>query len=421
MKQDVLKKHIGAIQINGRLSLLQRKVFNVLLLHAYPSLPDQNEFTISTGELARLAGFDSNNTEKLKSSFRALARTTVEWNILEGEIDEQWTTSALLADATVHRNRGLCAYSYSHRLKDKLYHPDIYAQINLTIQRQFKSAHALVLYENCARFRNVKSTGWIDLVDWRKLFGIKDGQYNEFKAFSRRVIKAAVSEVNEYSDIHVTPEYKKQQGRVVAIKFTLKPNSTNNGKRSLPDNLDIYQKLIQTGIKSDQVKSILKTYKPAHIEQGLAYLNKMLSQGTVIRSPGAYLKKAIENNYGASHKSAVASSSAAPMHLSHQVFDNTPNKAADLLKTLEDHHSQHCLSMIADHLEKLDEDTVNEIEAAFKAELDTLASSWFQKSGWKSSLLYMKILRFWENEQGLKFPSLGQIAEAHGIDYPPIQ
>ena len=216
---SILKKHIGAIQISGRLTLLQRKVFNVLLLNAYSDLPEKEEFSISTAALASMAGFDSHNTAKLKSSFRALARTSVEWNILEGEAGEQWTTSSLLADATVIKHQGVCCYSYSRRLKEKLYHPDIYARINLTIQRQFSSAHGLVLYENCARFRNVHTTGWLSLESWRKLFGIQPHQYPEFKAFSRRVLKTAVDEVNQYSDLFIESHYRKQQGRVVAIKF----------------------------------------------------------------------------------------------------------------------------------------------------------------------------------------------------------
>ena len=417
MKQEVLKKHIGAIQINGRLTLLQRKVFNVLLLHAYPHLPEKDEFTISTGELARLAGFDSHNTAKLKSSFRALARTTVEWNILDGEVDEQWTTSALLADATIMRNKGLCAYSYSNRLKEKLYHPEIYAQINLKIQRQFKSAHALVLYENCARFRNVKTTGWISLDDWRKLFGIKDGQYGEFKAFSRRVVKTAVNEVNAHSDLLVTPEYRKEQGRVVAIKFLIKSNRlglTSNDGAVAPGLLD---QLISAGVTKKQAELIIDTYLPAHIEQGLAYMRKMITSGSVIRAPGAYLKKAISHNYGATHNNSrddVSNASFKPVSSTRQEHVNT-------IGVLETLHSAQCLALINDKLSALNQDAQNSLESKFKSTLDSVTRELFKKRGWSSPMLFSKVIEFWAQEQGVLFPSLDDIAREQDIEMPILQ
>lgn|GEM_PF-6272769 len=39
-----LKKHVGAVHVKGRLSLLQRKVSNILLLNAYDELPEQGVF-----------------------------------------------------------------------------------------------------------------------------------------------------------------------------------------------------------------------------------------------------------------------------------------------------------------------------------------------------------------------------------------
>ena len=49
-----VKKHVGAIHIKGKLSLLQRKVANVLLLNAYDDLPIKDKHRIRIKDLAEI-------------------------------------------------------------------------------------------------------------------------------------------------------------------------------------------------------------------------------------------------------------------------------------------------------------------------------------------------------------------------------
>ncbi len=101
-----LKKHIGAVHVSGKLSLLKRKIANVLLLNAYDNLPYADEHSISLQDLADIAGFNSKDFELLKEAFRDLAKTTVEWNILTNDGNEDWTVSTLLSRATIRKGRG---------------------------------------------------------------------------------------------------------------------------------------------------------------------------------------------------------------------------------------------------------------------------------------------------------------------------
>ena len=69
-----LKKHVGAVHVKGRLSLLQRKISNVLLVNAYEQLPrrDVAEHEIRLATLAEAAGFDSNHHALLRDALEAL-------------------------------------------------------------------------------------------------------------------------------------------------------------------------------------------------------------------------------------------------------------------------------------------------------------------------------------------------------------
>ena len=217
-----LKKHVGAIHVKTQLSLLQRKLSNVLLLNAYEELPDPSvkEHEIPIRVLAEVAGYDSKDFAYLRDALRALVDCRVEWNVLgeDGE-EEEWAAASLLAQAKTRG--GVCRYVYAPDLREKLYRPEVYARINLAIQARFGSGYALALYENCARFRKVGTTGWIDLDTWRDLLGVGEGQYTAFKALRQKVLAPAVKEVNEFSDVRVKMETQRENRRIVALKFVV--------------------------------------------------------------------------------------------------------------------------------------------------------------------------------------------------------
>ncbi len=297
-----LKKHVGAVHVSGKLSLLKRKIANVLLLNAYDNLPYAEEHSISIQDLADIAGFNSKDFELLKEAFRDLAKTTVEWNILTNDGNEDWTVSTLLSRATIRKGRAVCLYAYDRELSKKLYHPDMYARINLTIQRKFKSGYALVLYENCARFRKVKTTGWITVEDWRKLFGVEPDEYREFKDFSKRVLKPAIAEVNRESDLEVEADYRRQKRKISQIRFTIgeqtKVDQLALDKLKGKDVSTILERLSFAGISKPISSKLILEHDEKRILRNLDYVEKELRSGKRITNIGGYTTKAIQSDYG---------------------------------------------------------------------------------------------------------------------------
>lgn len=297
-----LKKHIGAVHISGKLSLLKRKIANVLLLNAYDNLPYADEHSIRLQDLADIAGFNSKDFELLKEAFRDLAKTTVEWNILTNDGNEDWTVSTLLSRATIRKGMGVCLYAYDRELSKKLYHPDMYARINLTIQRKFKSGYALVLYENCARFRKVKTTGWIAIEDWRKLFGIEPDEYKEFKDFSKRVLKPAIAEVNRESDLEVEADYRRQKRKISQIRFTIgdqmQVDQLAFDQQKDKDVSTILERMSAAGISKSITSKLILEHDEKRILRNLEYVEKELRSGKRIANVGGYTVKAIQSDYG---------------------------------------------------------------------------------------------------------------------------
>ena len=117
-----------AIQIQGKMTHLQRRAWNVLLANAYDELPNREIHRVSVAELARKLGYASHDSEHLKETLKALVDYTVEWNILGKDKKQRWGAAALLASTEIEN--GICAYSFAAHLRYKLYNPRIYTKLN---------------------------------------------------------------------------------------------------------------------------------------------------------------------------------------------------------------------------------------------------------------------------------------------------
>ena len=143
LRRGAVKKHVAAIHVSGKLTLLQRKLSNVLLLNAYDTLREASSFQMDARTLCMLVGYNSNDFETLKASLRGLAETVAEWDMLDEAGQQEWGVSSLLSYAKL--KGGVCEYAYSPALAEKLADPKVFALINLNIQRRFTSGHALAL------------------------------------------------------------------------------------------------------------------------------------------------------------------------------------------------------------------------------------------------------------------------------------
>ncbi|PYG27174.1 replication initiation protein [Pelagimonas varians] len=297
LRRDSVKKNVAAIHVSGKLSLLQRKLSNVLLLNAYDTLVTQGSHRIDARTLCLMIGYNSNDTETLKTALRGLAETVAEWDMLDDKGRQEWGVSALLSFAKL--SDGICEYAYSPALAEKLHDPKVFALINLNIQRQFTGGHALALYENCFRFVNTGSTGWWDLDVFRRLMGV-DGSdyYKSYKQLNAKIIKPAVAEVNKVSDILVEPEVRKMGRAVSGIRFKIKRNP-QLAMMNIDDGAGVrgglvYGRLRDLGVSDRLARQWISQHGEDHVAQKIDFVD---AQGGV-KSPARYLSAALRDDFG---------------------------------------------------------------------------------------------------------------------------
>ena len=212
-----------AIQIQSKISLLQRRAWNVLLANAYSELQTAEIHRVSVVELAAKLGYNSKDLDYLKETLEALGACQVKWNLLNKDKKEKWGFANLLASAEIEN--GICSYEFPKPLRLKLHNPRVYAKLNLRLQNQFRSRYALVLWEICFDYfdtdRDQGETPLIPLETFRELMGIDADEYQTFKALNQFVIKPAIKEINDLTDYHVEVEQKRLGRRIGELKFRI--------------------------------------------------------------------------------------------------------------------------------------------------------------------------------------------------------
>ncbi|NDW00432.1 replication initiation protein [Salipiger sp. PrR002] len=370
LRRGAVKKHVAAIHVSGKLTLLQRKLSNVLLLNAYDTLTSQSRHQIDARTLCLMIGYNSNDMETLKQSLRGLAETVAEWDMLDEKGQQEWGVSSLLSYAKL--KGGICEYAYSPALAEKLHDPKVFALINLNIQRRFTSGHALALYENCYRFVRTGSTGWWSLDLFRRLMGVSDSPYYEvYKQLNAKIIKPAVAEVNKTSNIMLTPETRKMGRTVTDIRFLI----TENPQLAILDlddgeglrNSDLYAQLRELGVSDRLARQWLGEHGEKYVAEKLDFVTGR--EG--VKNAVGYLTKALREDYGAAEVSRR--NPPKPSTLRARRLERIRDLAASRKPTQRD----------ADKL-------------LFMGRLSGAARDDFERHGWMSALNAEAIVAFWE-------------------------
>ena len=313
---DEVIKASPAIQIQSKITHLQRRAWNVLLANAYNELPDKDIHSVSMVELAAKLGFDSKNQEYLKDVLRSLRSCEVEWNLLNKDNKQVWGVASLLASAEIEN--GICTYGFAPHLRLKLHNPHIYTKLNLRLQNRFTSRYALVLWEICFDYfdtdRDQGETPFIPLEVFKGLMGLEKDEYPVFKELNRNVIKSAVKEINDLTDFHVEVEQKRIGRKIAELKFRItKVNQIPIQESLFPDieNLSpVAVELAQAEVDRKVALHIAdhewdfvapqKLPPPATYPDFLAYVAEKIEMSldaAAVKNRGGFIVEAIRENY----------------------------------------------------------------------------------------------------------------------------
>lgn len=410
-----LKKHVGLIHCENKLTLIQRKICNIFLFNALDKINDQDIFEIPLRQLCSLVGYNSNDIQLIKDSIKSLISIVMEWNLLEdskflNEVDYPedaitWNASSLLAGASI--KNGVICYSYSPQMKSVLSSLDIYGRINLFVQAKFNSAYSLVLYENCVRFKNIKQTSWFPINIFRSLMGVSEEKYRSFKEFKRNVIAVALKEINQKADIFIEPQFKRAGRSITAVQFLLSenPNYQPTFKKISSDNkIDdvlkqkstlIHLMISEFNLSEKQASEIENNYAQDYLVEKINFVRQKQN----IEHPGAYLISALKKDYKTREGEVPK--------VSQRTINNTYQreaKEASQISSLKNKYMSYKLKSYIDFIQKQAENSQNLIRAKFEEYLKPNIEifKFYKKKGLSSPFVMTEFMGFIE----VQFPQI---------------
>jgi plasmid replication initiation protein len=375
-----LKKHVAVIHSHSKISLLQRKISNALLFHAYDNLLTKDEHEIHISVLTKLIDYDSHDHKKIKQALIDLLATVVEWNIVDGDKldkDKVWNASSIIADASIAGS--LCTYSYSGKMRKLLHHPSVYGRLNMKIQAKFQSNYGLALYENCNRYQDIGQTPWFELDKFRKLMGVEEEKYRIFRDFKIRVIDKSIEEVNKYSSLIVEPKFKKQNRKVVAIQFSIKNRTVIEPSAAQPEPLVNMLREVY-GLSQMQAKEVINNYDDNYIKGKIKIIENSSSyQSGKIKNLGKYLLCALSEDYQEVK----------------QVKISKQNDTKEKTKKCESEYQKYVRKQIFKLFSLLNDEKRNELEHGFKDIMaESLYRQFYEKDGLENVLVQDYFVKF---------------------------
>jgi hypothetical protein len=208
----------------GELELADRKTFNFLLSRVYGQLRlgESAIHRVPVSEILDFLGHSSN--DRLHESLSRLGSVEILIDYIDDGVAHSSKAHYLSYDISKSKD-GWVHFSFDAMLLRFLHNPKVFATLESSAVRRFKSTYGQRLYEIMALQLHKRVPVWDPSVDvFREVMAIGDS-YTRFDNLRRRVIDPAVDEVNEIAPFSVDVEDVRsgQGGRVVALRFTVAP------------------------------------------------------------------------------------------------------------------------------------------------------------------------------------------------------
>jgi hypothetical protein len=305
----------------GKLTLLSRRIYNVLLFHGQQQGVGKEKHSILLSELIDDARFNSHNTELLKSHIRDMQATTIEWHT-SGAGRQKWTSTQLLGPVEIDEpGRGRACtitWSFPEPIREKLLTPTQYTRILLEMSSQMRSYAAAVLYELGTRY--LTSPGRLtmreDVIWWASvLTGRSDITKVDYRILHRDTIKKALAELDALCpDFRLEVIEHKRGRKVEELQFRVvaKPQGDLSELRDSGRNtfdLQLVERVVSLGLKRADAQDLYSVTDEGVLRAAVDHVEQRLKSSTLppLVSAVAYLKDALKKHYAGTSRADPAS------------------------------------------------------------------------------------------------------------------
>lgn len=214
------------VEASYRLTITEQKIIYMIISQINKADTNFKDYTFSVAEFINIIGLKGKSAyNELKSIIRLLrSRTfTVKYSMngKNKELITGWIVNAEYEEGLLKFNIDPKLQPFLVQLKRE------FTAMSLNNLMQLKSTYSPRVYELLKQYLNIGERTF-DFEELKNILAIAEGEYKLYSHFKSRVILKAQSELREKTDIIFDFEEIKEKRKVIAIKFYIKPNQSQN-------------------------------------------------------------------------------------------------------------------------------------------------------------------------------------------------
>ena len=350
----------------GTLSLLGRKVFNVLLYHTQRlGCPGQDApegdpvfstlYWLPLSDLAKDAAFHSEDTGLLKETLLKLQDIKIITDDSNGFSSDVLVASVKIVPGK-RGHKTLLGWGLHPATEAILRSPEFYTRLSIYYLTSLRTTAGIALYENCKRYstnpskltRRESWEWWHDV-----LTGHPVGQEKpEYKYFKRDVLKPALAEIN-ITDIQVELIEHKNGRRVVGLQFKVERRAQGTLELPPPSVIDtqVIRRIAALGILEREAEDIFANHEETYLKATLDLVEARAVDRKLppLGSPAAFFRTALRGRFAEAQRQRALAKSVPPEKpaIAEKPVDPAMVRAKDLIlaqfEALPEHQKQGML------------------------------------------------------------------------------
>jgi plasmid replication initiation protein len=294
-------QHNNLVEAKYSMTLQQKRVMIWLVSQIKPDDIDFKEHTLGIKELIEICQLSGESSYK---EIRNITFSLIEKGIRiiditdpsnKREIQVAWLSSADYYQGKVKLSFSPKLKPYLLQLKEK------FTAINVIDLMQFKSVHAIRIYELLKQYQDIgERTLTIDEI--KECCGVT-GKLTKYPDFEQKILLIAQREINKKSDIHFEFERIKPSRKIEGIKFIISKNKAYELRNNpVKETQEVKRKpavidtLKEFGLSLRVINQILKENTEQTIQNAINAVDLQLSRGQV-RNAKAMLMTAIKEQW----------------------------------------------------------------------------------------------------------------------------
>lgn len=310
---------IGLVVAEGRLSFLDRKIFNVAVYHAQRmgklgvDAPVQDAtsaqyYWVLYSDLVKDASFGSKDTEYFMACIDNLQSIAV-----KARTETDWISERLLGPTRLHKEKGTAGrggrvwlgFKFDPGVEQQVLNPMPYTRLSLYYQTMLRTGPGLALYEMARKYATSPShltiaERWEWWHDYLTGQAIGTEPLNiEYKYFKRNVLKPAIEEVNTVTNVIVELKEIKNGRRVESLQFTATMKDQAQLELSPEPVIDseLIKALRDVGFNEIEAQNMCARESPDLLRKTITLLRARMANRDQVQvdSPVAYFRKLLRD------------------------------------------------------------------------------------------------------------------------------